>query len=577
MVLSNTAVPREYGAFRDAVLRGEIPVNREVSLEMNRQDFLISSPDYYYDDRAIDGFIAYCEEEMTLTDGSDLTLLPSFRLWAESALAWYYYLDEKRWNPGSHRYEIKRVKHRLVNIQYLIVARGSAKSMYAALLQSYFLTLDTSTTHQIVTAPTMKQAEETMSPIRTAIARAKGPMFKFMTQGSILSNTSSKVKLASTKKGIENFMTNSLVEVRPMSIDKLQGLRTKYATIDEWLSGKVKENVIGAIEQGASKLKDYFILATSSEGTVRDGIGDTIKMELLSILNGEYFNPHVSIWYYRLDDVQEVADPDMWLKANPNLGATVSYDTYQKDVEKAEQVPSERNDILAKRFGIPVEGFTYFFTYEETLLHKRQNFDQLVCAMGADLSQGDDFCAFTFLFPLGGEMFGVKTRSYVSESKVNKLPQAIYQRYQDFINEGTLIVMPGNILDMMQVYEDLDNHIVEHEYTINAVGYDPYNATEFMDRWTTENGDYGTTKVVQGARTESVPLGELKILARERLLVFDEELMKFAMGNSVALQDNNGNYKLSKLRSDEKIDNVSALMDAWVAYKRYQEAFMDEY
>lgn len=574
MALSNTAVPREYGAFREAVLRGEIPVNREVSLEMNRQDFLISSPDYYYDDQAIEGFIEFCETEMTLTDGSDITLLPSFRLWAESALAWYHFIEEKRWNPKTHRHELKWVKHRLVNKQFLIVARGSAKSMYAALLQAYFLNMDTSTTHQIVTAPTMKQAEETMSPIRTAIARAKGPLFTFMTQGSILSNTISKVKLASTKKGIENFMTNSLIEIRPMSVDKLQGLRTKYATIDEWLSGKIKENVIGAIEQGASKLKDYFILATSSEGTARDGVGDTIKLELMDILNGNRFAPEYSIWYYRLDEVSEVGDPNMWPKANPNLGATVTYHTYQQDVLKAEQVPSERSDILAKRFGIPVEGFTYFFLYEETLLHKPQNFDGQICSMGADLSQGDDFCAFTFIFPLGGERMGVKARAYVSESKVNKLPKAMYQRYQDFVNEGTLIVMPGNILNMMDVYEDLDRYIIEHEFTVISFGYDPYNAREFVERWSVENGEYGVTKVIQGARTESVPLGELKILARERLLIFDEELMKFAMGNSVAIQDNNGNYKLSKLRSDEKIDNVSALMDAWVAYKRYQEAFM---
>lgn len=573
MVLSNTAVPPEYYKFRESVLRGEIPVNQEVSMEMNRTDYLIDNPEYYFDDEGNQGFIDFCEGEMTLIDGSALTLLPSFKLWSESALGWYYYAKEKVYNQQKRRFEIQEIKRRLVNIQYLIVGRGGAKSMYAAFMQAYFLTVDTDTTQQIVTAPTMKLAEETMSPIRTAIALARGPLFKFLTEGNILSQTN-KVKLASTKKGIENFMTNSRIEVRPMSIDKLQGARSKMNSVDEWLSGRVKEDVISAIQQGASKIDDYFILATSSEGTARNGPGDTIKMELMDILTGKVFNPHVSIWYYRLDKLEEVGMPEMWLKANPNLGATTSYDSYQRDVELAETQPAKRSDILAKRFGIPVEGFTYFFLYEETLLHRRQNFDNTPCTMGADLSQGDDFCAFTFLFPLGDGLYGVKTRSYVSEVKVNKLPSAMYEKYQEFIREGTLIVMPGAILDMMEVYEDLDAFIIAHQYTVVGVGYDRYNADEFIKRWIEENGEWGVEKVIQGARTESVPLGELKKLAEERLLVFDEELMKFAMGNAVTIEDNNGNLKLSKLRNAEKIDNVSALMDAWVAYKRNQGAFL---
>ena len=574
MVLSNTAIPIEYGAFRDAVLRGEIPVNREISMEMNRQDYLIECPDYYYDDKAITGFIEFCENEMTLTDGSDLTLLPSFRLWAESILAWYYFIDEKVYNPDKRRYEMVTKKRRLINKQYLIVARGAAKSMYVALLQAYFATIDTSTTHQIVTAPTMKLAEETMSPIRTAIARSRGPLFQFLTQGSVLANNSiNKVKLAATKKGIENFMTNSLIEVRPMTINKLQGLRSKINSVDEWLSGALKEDVIGAIEQGASKIDDYLIIATSSEGTERNGAGDTIKMELMDILRGDYINPHVSIWYYRLDDIREVGMPEMWLKANPNLGATVTYETYQRDVERAEKQPATRSDILAKRFGIPVEGLTYFFVYDETIPHRSQNFDGMECCMGGDLSQGDDFTAFTFLFPMSNGTYGVKTRAYVSELKVQKLPAAMKLKYQEFVNEGTLIIMPGAILDMMAVYEDLDRHIMQHQYTVVAFGYDPYNAKDFVDKWMTEYGSYGVEKVSQGVRTESVPLGELKLLASERLLLFDEELMKFAMGNSVVIEDNNGNRKLSKKRSSEKIDNVAALMDAWVVYKQYQEAF----
>lgn len=573
MVLSNTAVPIEYGAFRESVLRGEIAVNTEVSLQMNLIDALIESPDFYYDDEAIQGFIDYCETEMTLTDGSDLELLPSFRLWAEDALAWFYFIDEKRYDPIARRYEYVRVKRRLRNKQFLIVGRGAAKSMYAACLQSYLLNVDTSTTHQIVTAPTMKQSEETVGPIRTAIARARGPLFQFLTEGSILSNTWSKVKLASTKKGIENFMTNSIIEIRPMSIDKLQGLRSKYASVDEWLSGRVKEDVIGTLEQGASKIIDYLILATSSEGTARDGVGDTIKMELMDVLRGVYFNPHVSIWYYKLDDISEVANPDMWVKANPNMGMTTSYEVVQRDVERAEAVPAARNDILAKRFGIPVEGSTYFFLYDETLKHNPQNFDGMICAKGADLSQGDDFCAFTYLFPLGHGRFGVKTRSYVSESKVRKLPQAVGLKYDEFIAEDTLVVMPGAILDMDAVYDDVDEFETTHQYEVNAFGYDPYNADQYVKRWIEENGEWGVEKVRQGSRTESVPLGEIKSMARERLLIFDEELMKWTMGNSVALQDNNGNYKLSKKRSDEKIDNVASLMDAWVAYKRNQEAF----
>ena len=573
MVLSNTAVPIEYGRFREQVIRGEIPVNSEISMQMNRIDFLIESPDYYYDDEAIRGYVQFCENELTLADGGDLHLLPTFKLWAEDLLAWFYFVDEKVWNPRLKRYEIITKKKRLVNKQYLIVARGAAKSMYASTIQAYFLTIDTSTTHQIVTAPTMKQANETMSPMRTAISRARGPLFEFLSEGSIHSNTWSKVKLASTKEGIQNFLTNSKVEVRTMSIDKLQGLGSKVNTVDEWLSGRVKEDVIGALEQGASKVDDYVILATSSEGTTRNGVGDTIKLELQDILRGDYFDPHTSIWHYKLDDTTEVAYPEMWLKANPNLGATVSYETYEKEVNRMEAVPSERNDILAKRFGIPVEGASYFFTYEDTLLHRPQNFDNMICAMGADLSQGDDFTAFTFLFPLGNGYFGVKTRSYVSELKVRKLDAAMRQKYQEFIDEGSLIVMDGAVLDMVEVYRDLDDHLLEKQYTVMAFGYDPYNAKELLEQWTREHGDYGLTVVRQGARTESVPLGEIGNLAAERLLLFDEELMKFAMGNSIAVEDTNGNRKLSKKRDSEKIDNVAALLDAWVAYKRFQEAF----
>lgn len=573
MVLSNTAVPIEYGKFREQVLRGEIPVNSEISMQMNRIDYLIESPDYYYDDEAIRGYVEFCENELTLADGGDLHLLPTFKLWAEDLLAWFYFVDEKVWNPRLKRYEIVTKKKRLVNKQYLIVARGGAKSMYASTIQAYFLTIDTSTTHQIVTAPTMKQANETMSPIRTAISRSRGPLFEFLTEGSIHSNTWTKVKLASTKEGIQNFLTNSKIEVRTMSVDKLQGLGSKVNTVDEWLSGKVKEDVIGALEQGASKVDDYVIVATSSEGTTRNGVGDTIKLELQDILKGDYFDPHTSIWHYKLDDTTEVAYPEMWLKANPNLGATVSYETYEKEVTRMEAVPSERNDILAKRFGIPVEGASYFFTYEDTLLHRPQNFENMICAMGADLSQGDDFTAFTFLFPLGNGFFGVKTRSYVSELKVRKLDTAMRQKYQEFIDEGSLIVMDGAVLDMVDVYRDLDDHLMEKQYTVMAFGYDPYNSKELIEQWTREHGDYGLTVVRQGARTESVPLGELGNMASERLLLFDEELMKFAMGNSIAVKDTNGNRKLSKKRDSEKIDNVAALLDAWVAYKRFQEAF----
>lgn len=573
MVLSNTAVPIEYGAFRESVLRGEIAINVEISMEMNRQDYLIKNPEFYYDDQAIKGFINYCEAEMTLTDGSDLHLLPTFKLWAESALAWFYFVKEKTYDPIKKKFVYVEKRRRLVNKQYLIVGRGAAKSLYASLIQAYFLNMDTTTTTQVVVAPTMKLAEETMSPIRTAIARAKGPLFKFLTEGSILSNTYTKVKLASTKVGIQNFMTNSRIEIRVMSIDKLQGMRSKYNTVDEWLSGKVKEDVIGAIEQGASKIDDYLIVATSSEGTVRDGPGDTIKMELMDILRGTYINPHVSIWYYKLDDVKEVGNPEMWIKANPNLGATVTYETYQRDVEVAERVPSKRNDILAKRFGIPVEGFSYFFTYEETLPHREQGYDRFPCTMGIDLSQGDDFCAFTFLFPLGNGRFGVKTRSYVSAYRVRRLPLAMANKYDEFIKEGTLIVMDEAILDLEKVYRDVDEYITLHQYRIMAVGYDVYNIEGFLKYWTIDYGDYGLEVVKQGVRTESVPMGELKILARERMLVFDEVLMKFAMGNAIAIQDNNGGLKLSKLRSEEKIDNVAALIDAWVAYKRNREVF----
>lgn len=574
MVLSNTAVPIEYAKFRDSVIRGEVPVNKEVSMEMNRIDALIANPDFYYDDQAIKGFIEFCEEEMTLTDGSDLKLLPTFKLWAEAALAWFYFPEIKTYNQVRHRYEMINVKRRLVHKQYLIVGRGAAKSVYAALMQAYFLVIDTETTQQIVTAPTMTLSEETMSPFRTAIARSKGPLFKFMTKGSVLSNTYSKVGLASTKKGIQNFMTGSWIEVRPMTIDKMQGARSKMNSVDEWLSGKVKEDVIGALEQGASKITDYFILATSSEGTARNGPGDTIKMELFDILSGTYYNPHVSIWHYKLDTLEEVGRPEMWLKANPNLGASVGYQAYQDDVERAESQPATRNDILAKRFGIPVEGYTYFFTHADTLVHGPQNFERMPCTLGVDLSQGDDFCAFTFLFPLGNGAFGVKTRSYVSALKVTKLAPAMKQKYQEFIKEGSLIVMDDNVLDMMKVFDDIDMYIQQNQYTIISVGYDKYNAADFITKWCSVYGEWGVDPVIQGARTESVPLGELQILANERLLLFDQELMKFAMGNAIAIEDNNGNRKLSKKRSSEKIDNVSALMDAWVVFKKNQEAFM---
>lgn len=574
MALSNTAVPREYAAFRQAVLEGKIPVNEEISMEMNRIDYLIESPEYYYDDQAIDGYIDFCESELTITDGSDLILLPSFKLWAESCLAWYYFKEEKTYNHKLRRYEMVIKKKRLITKQYIITSRGSAKSMYASTIQSYYVTVDRSTTHQIVTAPTMIQAEEIMSPMRTAITRARGPLYQFLTKGSILSNTWSKVKLASTKRGVENFMTNSLVEIRTMSIKKLQGTRSRINTVDEWLSGEIKEDVIGALEQGAAKggSDDYLIVATSSEGTTRNGVGDTIKLKLMDILRGNYFDPSTSIWYYKLDDISEIGSPELWLKANPNLGATVTYETYQKEVALMEASPAERNDILAKRFGIPVEGASYFFTYEDTLLHPRKTYDNMLCALGADLSQGDDFCAFTFLFP-NGHFYGVKTRSYVSEVKVSKLPEAMKHKYQQFIDEGTLIVMEGAVLNMIEVYEDLDSFIIDHQYTVVSFGYDPYNATDFLKKWSAEYGDYGTTVVRQGARTESVPLGEIRALASERLLLFDEELMKFAMGNSIVVEDNNGNRKLSKKRDSEKIDNVAALLDAWIAYKRFQEAF----
>ena len=580
MSLSNKATPRYYGEFRAAVLRGEIPVNREVAMEMNRIDQLIANPNIYYDDKAVDGFILYCENELTLTDGSDLHLLPSFKLWAEQIFGWYYFVDRSVYQPstdnhGGH-YVTKTIKKRLTTKQYLIVARGAAKSMYAECIQSYFLNVDTSTTHQIATAPTMKQADETMSPFRTAITRARGPLFKFLTEGSMQNTTGSRanrVKLASTKKGIENFLTGSMLEVRPMAINKLQGLRPKISTVDEWLSGDIREDVVGAIEQGASKLDDYLIVAISSEGTVRNGSGDTIKMELADILKGEYLAPHVSIWHYKLDDVAEVEDPAMWPKANPNIGMTVSYETYQLDVERAEKAPASRNDILAKRFGIPMEGYTYFFTYEETMPHRKRTFWQMPCAMGADLSQGDDFCAFTFLFPLPSGKFGVKTRSYISSLTLMKLPGAMRAKYETFINEGSLHVLDGTILDMMSVYDDLDAFIQSSEYDVRCFGYDPYNAKEFVARWEAENGPFGILKVIQGARTESVPLGELKLLSEERMLIFDQDLMAFTMGNAITLEDTNGNRKLLKKRQDEKIDNVSALMDAFIAWKANKEAF----
>lgn len=566
--------------FRDAVIRGEIPVNKEISMEMNRIDDLIANPGIYYDESAVEGWIKYCESELTLTDGTDLHLLESFKLWGEQIFGWYYFVERSVYEPRADgkggRYVNKTIKCRLTRKQYLIVARGSAKSMYSSTLQSYFLNIDTSTTHQITTAPTMKQAEEVMSPIRTAITRSRGPLFKFLTEGSLQNTTGSKlnrVKLASTKKGIENFLTGSILEIRPMSIDKLQGLRPMFSTIDEWLSGDVREDVIGAIEQGASKLDDYLIVATSSEGTVRNGSGDTIKMELMDILKGEYVAPHVSIWWYKLDNIDEVADPAMWIKANPNLGKTVTYETYQLDVERAERAPAARNDILAKRFGLPMEGYTYFFTYEETIPHRKREYWQMPCAMGADLSQGDDFCAFTFLFPLPNGRFGIKTRNYITEFTLNKLPSALRFKYDQFIKEGTLIVREGTILDMMDVYEDLDAHIVNFNYDVRAFGYDPYNAKEFVERWVSENGPYGVEKVIQGAKTESVPLGELKKLSEERMLLFDEELMSFTMGNCITLEDTNGNRKLLKKRNDQKIDAVAALMDAWIALKQNKDAF----
>lgn len=581
MALSNTATPIYYGRFRNAVINGQIPVCREISMEMNRIDSLIKNPGIYYDPDAINGFIRYCENELTLTDGSDLVLLDSFKLWAEQIFGWYYFVERSVFVPSSPNgadghYEKRYIKKRLTNKQYLIVARGAAKSMYASCIQSYFHNVDTTTTHQVVTAPTMKQSDETMSPYRTAITRARGPLFKFLTDGSLQNTTGSKanrVKLASTKKGIENFLTGSLVEVRPMRIDKLQGLRCKIATIDEWLSGDIREDVVGAIEQGASKLDDYLIVATSSEGTVRNGSGDTIKMELMDILKGNYVNPHVSIWYYKLDSIDEVSQPEMWIKANPNLGKTVSYETYQLDVERAEKVPSARNDILAKRFGIPMEGYTYYFTYEETLPHHKRSYWGMPCALGADLSQGDDFCAFTFLFPLKDGTYGVKVRSYISSKTLHKLPAAMRLKYDEFMREGSLIVLDGNILDMMQVYDDLDEHITQSNYDVRCLGFDPYNAKEFVERWQTENGPFGIEKVIQGSKTESVPLGELKSLAEARALLFDEDLMTFAMGNCVTLEDTNGNRKLYKKRYEAKIDNVAALMDAFVAYKNNKEAF----
>lgn len=580
MALSNTATPKYYGQFRDAVMRGEIPICREIAMEMNRIDDLIANPGIWYDDQAVEGWISFCENELTLTDGEDLKLLDSFKLWGEQVFGWYYYVERSVYvpSPDGHggRYIKKEIKKRLINKQYLIVARGAAKSMYAETIQAYYLDVDTSTTHQITTAPTMKQAEEVMSPFRTAITRARGPLFKFLTEGSLQNTTGSKAnrcKLAATKKGIENFLTGSLLEIRPMSIDKLQGLRCRIATVDEWLSGDIREDVIGAIEQGASKNDDYLIIATSSEGTVRNGSGDTIKMELMDILKGEYINPHVSIWYYKLDSVDEVSNPDLWIKAQPNLGKTVSYETYQLDVDRAEKAPAARNDILAKRFGIPMEGYTYYFTYEETLPHRKRDYWQMPCALGADLSQGDDFCAFTFLFPLSNGAFGVKTRNYISSLTLSKLPSAMRIKYDEFMKEGSLIVLDCTVLDMMEVYEDLDTHILECGYDVRCFGYDPYNAKDFVARWESENGPFGIEKVIQGVKTESVPLGELKKLAEERMLIFDEELMTFAMGNCITLEDTNGNRKLLKKRYEAKIDCVAAMMDAFVAYKLNREAF----
>lgn len=580
MTLSNTAVPRYYGEFRDAVIRGEIPVCKEISMQMNRIDDLIANPGIWYDDEAVEGFIEYCENELTLTDGSDVQMLDTFKLWAEDVMGWYYFQERSVYEPypDGHggRYVKKSIKKRLINKQYLIVGRGAAKSLYESFMQSFFLNVDTSTTHQITTAPTMKQAEEVMAPIRTAITRARGPLFKFLTDGSLQNTTGSRAdrkKLSPTKKGVENFLTGSLLEIRPMSINKLQGLRVKVATVDEWLSGDIREDVIGAIEQGASKVDDYLIIAVSSEGTVRNGSGDTIKMELTDILKGDYINPHVSIWWYKLDDVKEVADPDMWLKANPNLGRTVTYETYQLDVDRAENAPAARNDILAKRFGLPMEGYTYYFTYEETLPHRKRDYWQMGCALGIDLSQGDDFCAFTFLFPLSNGKFGIKTRNYITSLTLSKLPGAMRQKYEEFIEEGSLIVMESTVLNLDDVYDDLDGHIAELGYDVRCVGYDPYNAKEFIARWATENGPFGIEKVIQGAKTETVPLGELKKLAEERMLLFDEELMTFTMGNCITLEDTNGNRKLYKKRYEHKIDAVAAMMDAYVAFKLNRDAF----
>ena len=580
MALSNTATPRYYGQFRDAVIRGEIPICREIEMEMHRIDDLIADHRYYYDGEAVERWIRYCETELTLTDGSDLVLLDSFKLWGEQVFGWYYFVDRCVYKPypeghGGH-YVRKKIKRRLIHKQYLIVARGAAKSQYESYIHSYFLNADTSTTHQVHTSPTMKQSEEVLAPMRTAIARARGPLFKFLTEGSLQNTTGSKanrVKLASTKRGIENFLTGSLVEIRPMTIDKLQGLNSRINTVDEWLSGDIREDVIGALEQGASKNEDYLIVAVSSEGTVRNGPGDTIKMELMDILKGEYVNPHVSIWWYKLDSVDEVPQADKWIKANPNIGKTVSYETYQLDVERAEKAPAARNDILAKRFGIPCEGYTYYFTYEETLPHRKREYWQMPCALGADLSQGDDFCAFTFLFPLQNGRFGIKVRSYISSLTLNKLPAAMRFKYEEFMKEGSLIVLDGTVLDMMEVYDDLDSHIIEMGYDIRCFGYDPYNAREFVERWEAENGPFGIEKVIQGVKTESVPLGELKKLSEERMLLFDEALMTFAMGNCITLEDTNGNRKLLKKRYEEKIDNVAAMMDAFIAYKLNKEAF----
>ena len=580
MALSNTATPKYYGMFRDAVIRGEIPVNKEISMEMNRIDDLIANPGIWYDDEAVEGWILFCENELTLTDGEDLHLLDSFKLWGEQVFGWYYFIERSVYEPfpDGHggKYVKKSIKKRLINKQYLIVGRGAAKSLYDTCIHAYYENVDTSTTHQITTAPTMKQAEEVMAPYRTAITRARGPLFKFLTEGSLQNTTGSRAnrqKLVPTKKGIENFLTGSLLEVRPMSIDKLQGLRCKVASVDEWLSGDIREDVIGAIEQGASKNDDYLIIATSSEGTVRNGSGDTVKMELMEILKGDYINPHVSIWWYKLDSVDEVSNPEMWLKANPNLGKTVTYETYQLDVDRAEKAPATRNDILAKRFGIPMEGYTYYFTYEETLPHRKRDYWEMPCSLGADLSQGDDFCAFTFLFPLSNGSFGIKTRNYITEVTLMKLPMAMRMKYDEFMKEGSLIVMPGTVLDMMDVYEDLDSHIAERGYDVRSFGFDPYNAREFVERWERENGPFGIEKVIQGAKTESVPLGELKKLSEERMLLFDEELMTFAMGNCVTLEDTNGNRKLLKKRYEQKIDAVAAMMDAYVAYKLNKDAF----